>query len=226
MHAPVCCDDTCVIRDASKLNTLHGLPGTLQASSTLAQCSVATLSLLHGQCPWPVTRPHSSTTHTNSSGPLRAGPFVHQHEHPSSAPTTAGSQSQHTSSLLSGLNPLSKARLHHAAVDSAGSDEETTASNNMVSSQHARANMSWLDQQRLHKQQQMQQQHHQQQHVGQLHNMAHSQQSVAHQQHTRYEGHLHAPHGRRHATSRSQIDKFISEQVSSWACTCRLHDSG
>jgi hypothetical protein len=51
-----------------------------------------------------------------------------------------------------------------------------------------------------------------------------SQHTAAHpQQQARYEGHLHAPHGKRHATSRSQVDSFISEQVrlkTAWCCTC------
>lgn len=177
----------------------------MQGTSGLLRCSVAALSVLGGgQLPWSASR----AAHNNSSSDGQA------------------------TSLWSGL---SKALLHHAAaMDSAGSDEENTSSSNKYNVGSSRQQQGgprggtvWAanssDQQRSH---------HQQQHVGQLHNLAgpHSQQlqaPAAHpQQQPRYEGHLHAPHGRRHATSRSQVDRFISEQVSCClgSCCCCVWD--
>lgn len=204
----------------------------LQSSSALLGCSVGALCLLRESHPWAGHGTHS--TAANSSVCL-----LHRqaHEHTTSACTAADSHSHSLPHHCLSSSFLSKAGFHHAAVESAGSDEESASSNNTSSSrQHlARSNTAWLDQQRLHRQQQVQQHHHQQ-HIGQLHNMAghQSQHTAAHpQQQTRYEGHLHAPHGRRHATSRSQVDSFISEQVrptTAWCwmyvAACMLHSFG
>lgn len=118
--------------------------------------------------------------------------------------------------------PAGMSLQYSAVPDSTASDEESTSVSSISSAEQTgfpRFSVR-VDQQHTSRQPKLQQQAHQQQHVGQLHYLAgaHRQQTAEQQQHQhvhhpRYQGHLHAPHGRRHSTSRSHLDRFISEQV-------------
>lgn len=187
-----------------------------QASPVLLQQSAAALSLLRDV--WALSREVSTAT---NKGPQSQPGLLSTHTHYAARITPSAVVAQHRAqnSWLAGSQLSSIARLQHTAVDSAGSDEDTTNGSPTTSSSRAqhgpRSTSPCQDQQQLRRRQS--QHHHQQQQQQQLHYLAtqspQQQQPQQPQQQVRYEGHLHAPHGRRHAATRSQVDRFISEQV-------------